>query len=154
MKKIAFILGIRPDIIRTSLILKYLKESKDIETIFIWSGQHYSENLKGIFLKELEVDVPTIELGCSEDNDAEIVSKLISALYKTLNEIKPDAAVFLGDTNTVAGCIAPALLNIPIIHIEGGMRSYDWRMPEEKYRTVSDHLADLIYVYSNEYKEI
>ena len=74
-------------------------------------------------------------------------------LQKTLEEIKPDAIVFLGDTNTVASCIAPALLNIPIVHIEGGMRSYDWRMPEEKYRTVSDHLADHVYVYFDEYKE-
>lgn len=153
MKKIAFILGIRPDIIRASLILKYLKRYKDIETIFIWSGQHYSENLKAIFLKELEVDAPTIELGCRGRTDAEILSKLINRLHKTLKKIKPDAAVFLGDTNTVASCIVPALLNIPIVHIEGGMRSYDWRMPEEKYRTISDHLADLIYVYFDEYKE-
>jgi UDP-N-acetylglucosamine 2-epimerase (non-hydrolysing) len=70
-----------------------------------------------------------------------------------LKKIKPDAVVFLGDSNTVAGCIAPALLNIPIAHIEGGMRSYDWRMPEEKYRVISDHTADLIYVYFEEYKK-
>lgn len=152
-KKIVFVLGIRPDIIRASIILEYLKKSQDIETIFIWSGQHYSENLKGIFLKELEVEAPAIELGCGGDTDAEIVSKLINTLYKTLEEIKPDAAVFLGDTNTVVSCIVPALLNIPIVHIEGGMRSYDWRMPEEKYRTIVDHLSDLIYVYMDEYKE-
>ncbi len=63
------------------------------------------------------------------------------------------AAVFLGDTNTTTGAIAAAQLNIPIVHIEGGMRSYDWRMPEEKYRTISDHLADAIYAYVDEYKE-
>lgn len=152
-KKIAFVLGIRPDIIRASLILKYLKSYKEIETKFIWSGQHYSDNLKGIFLRELEVDFPAIELGATGETDAEIVSSVIAKLYKVLEKIRPEVVVFLGDTNTVISCIAAAQLNIPIVHIEGGMRSYDWRMPEEKYRTVSDHLADLIYVYSNEYKK-
>ena len=152
-KRIAFVLGTRPDIIRASLILKYLKSYEEIETKFIWSGQHYSDNLKGIFLRELEVDAPAIELGGKGDTDAEIVSSIIAKLYKVLEKIKPDVVVFLGDTNTVISCIAAAQLNIPIVHIEGGMRSYDWRMPEEKYRTVSDHLADLIYVYSDEYKE-
>ena len=57
--------------------------------------------------------------------------------------MQPDVAVFLGDTNTVMGCVAAAQLNIPIVHIEGCMRSYDWRMPEEKYRTIIDHLSDV-----------
>jgi len=66
--------------------------------------------------------------------------------------MKPEAAVFLGDTNTVMGCLAAAQLNIPIVHIEGCMRSYDWRMPEEKYRSTIDHLSDVIYTYFDEYK--
>lgn len=152
-KKLAFVLGIRPDIIRASLILDYLRKSKDIEVIFIWSGQHYSDNLKGIFFRELDIIPPAIELDAGGDNDADTLGKVISKLYLALENIKPDACVFLGDTNTVASCIAPALLNIPIVHIEGGMRSYDWRMPEEKYRTISDHLADHIYVYFEEYKQ-
>jgi UDP-N-acetylglucosamine 2-epimerase (non-hydrolysing) len=66
---------------------------------------------------------------------------------------KPKAVIFLGDTNTVTGAIAAAQLNIPIVHIEGCMRSYDWRMPEEKYRTIADHLSDVIYAYINQYKD-
>lgn len=152
-KKLAFVLGIRPDIIRAALILKYLKSYKDIETVFIWSGQHYSDNLKDIFFRELNAPRPDIELGCSGATDAEIVSSLITKLYETLDKIKPDACMFLGDTNTVGGSLAPAQLNIPIIHIEGCGRSYDWRMPEEKYRSVIDHLSDLIYTYYDEYKQ-
>ena len=67
--------------------------------------------------------------------------------------IRPDAAMFLGDTNSVIPSIAAAQLNIPIIHFEGLMRSYDWRMPEEKYRGISDHLSDIIYTYYPEYKK-
>src|SRR5262245_7477512 len=67
--------------------------------------------------------------------------------------MRAEAAVCLGDINTVMGCLAAAQNNIPVVHIEGCMRSYDWRMPEEKYRTTIDHLADVIYTYFDEYKE-
>lgn len=152
-KKIAFILGIRPDIIRASLILEHLKDEKEIETVFIWSGQHYSDNLKDIFFRELDTPRPDIELTAHGKNDAETVSAVITQLYETFGKIQPDVAVFLGDTNTVIGSLAAAMHNIPIVHIEGCMRSYDWRMPEEKYRTTIDHLSDVIYTYFDEYKE-
>lgn len=152
-KKLVFVLGIRPDIIRAVLIMKFLEKEKDIETIFVWSGQHYSENLKGIFFKEFKLRKADYELGCRDETDVEIAAELIKKLYKLLEAIKPDAVAFLGDTNTTAGCIAPAMLNIPIIHIEGCWHSYDWRMPEEKYRTISDDLADVIYTYEEEYKQ-
>lgn len=151
--KIAFVLGIRPDLIRAVLIMRELKKAKDIQVVLIWSGQNYSHNLKGIFFEEFKVDKPDIELSCSGETDGEIVSKLISNLYPVLAKMKPEAIIFLGDTNTTAGCIAAAQLNIPIIHIEGCWHSYDWRMPEEKYRTMIDHLSDVIYTYENEYKE-
>lgn len=151
--KLAFVLGIRPDLIRAVLIMKHLEKAKDIETILIWSGQNYSDNLKGIFFREFQVKNPDIELNCAGQSDAEVVSKLISQLHPVFEKIKPDAAVFLGDTNTAMGCIAAAQLNIPIIHIEGCWHSYDWRMPEEKIRTIVDHLSDVIYTYEEEYKE-
>jgi UDP-N-acetylglucosamine 2-epimerase len=153
MKKLAFVLGIRPDVIRAALILEKLRGYTDMETVFIWSGQHYSDNLKNIFFRELSVKPAEIDLGCGGDTDAEIVASVISRLYPVLRDIDPAAVVFLGDTNTTTGAIAAAQLNIPIVHIEGCMRSYDWRMPEEKYRTTIDHLADVIYAYFDEYKE-
>ncbi len=152
-KKIAFILGIRPDIIRAALIMKDLKSASDIEVIFIWSGQHYSDNLKDIFFRELAMPKPDIELDCHGETDAQISSQLIAKLAPVLEKIQPDAVAFLGDTNTTTGCIAVAQLNIPLIHIEGCWHSYDWRMPEEKCRTLIDHLSDIIYTYADEYKE-
>lgn len=152
-KTIAFVLGIRPDLIRAALIMRYLEQAKDLKVILIWSGQNYSDNLKGIFFRELKVRKPDIELDCKGSSDAQVVSKLISQLYPVFEKIKPDATVFLGDTNTAMGCIAAAQLNIPIIHIEGCWHSYDWRMPEEKIRTIVDHLADVIYTYEEEYKK-
>lgn len=152
-KKLAFILGIRPDLIRAVLILRYLEKAQDIEIILIWSGQNYSDNLKGIFFREFNVREPDITLDCKGSTDAEVISQLIAQLYPVFEKIHPDAVVVLGDTNTAMGCIAAAQFNIPIIHIEGCWHSYDWRMPEEKIRTIVDHISDVIYTYEEEYKE-
>jgi UDP-N-acetylglucosamine 2-epimerase (non-hydrolysing) len=151
--KLAFILGIRPDVIRAALVINHLRKYEDMEMVFIWSGQHYSDNLKSIFFRELNVAPAEIDLGCGGSTDAEVVASVISRLYPVLRDLDPVAAVFLGDTNTTTGAIAAAQLNIPVVHIEGCMRSYDWRMPEEKYRTIIDHLADVVYTYFDEYKE-
>ena len=151
-KKLAIVLGIRPDVIRASLIINSIREVEEFDVKFIWSGQHYSDNLKDVFFRELNVKPPDIELGAGGNTDAEISAAVITKLYEVLKDLKPEAAVFLGDTNTVMGCLAAAQLNIPIVHIEGCMRSYDWRMPEEKYRGTIDHLSDVIYTYFEEYK--
>ncbi len=152
-KKLAVILGIRPDVIRAALVLEKLRAQDKHEIVFIWSGQHYSDNLKDIFFRDLNIAPPEIELGATGNTDAEVVASVISRLHPVLEKLKPEAVVFLGDTNTVIGCIAAAQQNIPIVHIEGCMRSYDWRMPEEKYRSVIDHLSDVIYTYFPEYKQ-
>jgi UDP-N-acetylglucosamine 2-epimerase (non-hydrolysing) len=152
-KKIVIVLGIRPDVIRASILLRMMRKSSEFDTVFIWSGQHYSDNLKDIFFRELDVGPPEIELGATGSSDAEISASIIEKLFPVLQSIKPEAAIFLGDTNTVMGSIAAAQNNIPIVHIEGCMRSYDWEMPEEKYRTVIDHLSDVIYCYFEEYKK-
>jgi UDP-N-acetylglucosamine 2-epimerase (non-hydrolysing) len=150
-KRLALILGIRPDVIRASLVINGLRSIDDIDLRFIWSGQHYSDNLKDVFFRELNVAPPDLELGAQGDNDAEVSSDILRKLYPVLEELQPMAAVFLGDTNTVVGSLAAAQLNIPVVHIEGCMRAYDWRMPEEKYRTTIDHLSDVIYTYFPEY---
>jgi len=151
-KKIMLVLGIRPDVIRASLIIRYLREELNNDFIFVWSGQHYSTNLKDIFFQELGVSSPEYELEINTGNEAEFIGKLIPGISKLIEAEEPALCCFLGDTNTVLGSLACAAMNIPIVHIEGCMRSYDWRMPEEKYRTVIDHLSDVIYSYLPNYK--
>ena len=153
MKDIGLILGIRPDVIRSSKIIKLLHENSDIDFDFIWSGQHYSENMKDVFFNQLNVPVPDYEFNIDIKNDATTVSSIINETYTHLENHKYKAVMFLGDTNTVMGSIGVAQHNIPIIHIEGCMRSYDWRMPEEKYRKTIDHLSDRIYSYLPSYKK-
>jgi UDP-N-acetylglucosamine 2-epimerase (non-hydrolysing) len=153
VRNVLLILGIRPDLIRASRVIHMLKERPEIDFTLCWSGQHYADNLKDVFIRDLDLPEPDIELGATGNDDAEVVGSVISKLKPVLAERMPDVVVFLGDTNTVMGSIAAAQLNLPIVHIEGCMRSYDWRMPEEKYRTVIDHLSDVVYTYFDEYKE-
>jgi len=152
-KKLVLVLGIRPDIIRASLFINLMRKRFGKNFILVWSGQHYSDNLKDVFFRELNVDAPDVDLAVQGTNDAELVGNLIPKLFTFLQSINPMATIFLGDTNTVASSVAAAQLNIPILHIEGCMRSYDWEMPEEKYRKITDHLSDTIFAYLPEYKE-
>lgn len=153
MQKVSLVLGIRPDVIRASIIIDLLRTELGSDGFeFIWSGQHYSDNMKDIFFRQLQIGAPDVELPTRVNSDTQTIGSLIEGLGSYWTENRPEAAVFLGDTNTVCGSIAAASLNIPILHIEGCMRSYDWRMPEEKYRTSIDHLSDVIYAYLPEYK--
>lgn len=146
------VLGIRPDVIRAAIILRELKARLKHDLVFIWSGQHYSDNMKDVFFRQLDVPAPDITLELDTSSDTNLIGSLISKLGAKVAEVRPAAVVFLGDTNTVVASLAVASLDIPIVHIEGCMRSYDWRMPEEKFRTTIDHLADVIYAYLPEYK--
>src|SRR5205085_4064142 len=137
------ILGIRPDLIRASRVLHLLKDQNEVRFTFVWSGQHYADNLKDVFIRDLDLPAPDLELGAGGETDAAVVGSVIERLAGLLTETQPDVAVFLGDTNTVMGCIAAAQLNLPVVHIEGCTRPYDWRMPAEKYRTIIDPTSDV-----------
>lgn len=152
MNRLTLVLGIRPDVIRASLIIKTLKSQLGESFDFVWSGQHYSDNMKDVFFRQLDVPKPDFSLTLDTKSDQALIGSLTHQLGDYLDERQPQAVVYLGDTNTVASSIAVAAKNIPIVHIEGCMRSYDWRMPEEKFRTTIDHLSDRIYAYLEEYK--
>jgi len=152
MHKIAVVLGIRPDFIRTSEVLKLLDAHEDVELSLIHTGQHYDENLNGVFFKEMGIPAITHQLDTRGKNHNEQHSKLIIQLSDVLEHIRPDCVVFLGDANATIGCIAPLKLGIPIAHIEAGMRSYSWEMPEERNRVVIDRVSDVLYVYQDDYR--
>ncbi len=153
MHDVLLTLGIRPDLIRASRVIHMLRDHPEVNLTLCWSGQHYDDALKDVFIRDLGLPDPDVELGATGSNDAEVAASVIARLSGTLRELQPEVAVFLGDTNTVMGSIAAGQLNIPVVHIEGCMRSFDWRMPEEKYRTIIDHLSDVIYTYFDDYKE-
>lgn len=160
--KLLTLLGIRPDYIRMYKLIKLLDENKnDLEHVLVHSGQHYDLELFGNFLKEFNIRQPDYDLGVGLSlkekgifNHAYQVALLNERLYDLLEKIKPDAVMYLGDTNTVLSSVTVARCSIPVIHLEAGGRSFDWRMPEEKNRVVIDHLSDALYSYLPRYKEI
>lgn len=152
--KVAFVLGIRPDLVRAAPLFAKFKNLAEFDVTFIWSGQHYSANLKDSFLNELAIPTPDVELQINTDSDISIVSTGILQLGEYLESNKHDCVMFLGDTNTVLLSLAPSILNIPIVHIEGCMRSFDINMPEERNRRMIDKISSRIYSYLPRYKEI
>ncbi len=152
MRKIICCIGIRPDIIRLSQIIKKL--DLYFENIIVDSGQHYDYNLNKIFYEQLGVRKPDYNLNIKSGTHASQVAKLMIEFEKTLFEEKPEFVVVLGDNNSSLGfALATSKLNIPIVHIEAGMRSKNWIMPEEKNRVIIDHIADLNICYLPEHKE-
>ncbi len=152
MKKIITCIGIRPDIIRLSQIIKKL----DIyfQNKIVDSGQHYDYNLNKIFYDQLEVRSPDYNLDVKSGTHATQVAKLMIEFEKTLLKESPEFVIVLGDNNSSLGfSLSTSKLNIPLIHIEAGMRSKNWIMPEEKNRVIIDHLADMNICYLPEHRE-
>jgi UDP-N-acetylglucosamine 2-epimerase (non-hydrolysing) len=152
--KVAFVLGIRPDLVRAAPLFAKFKSLAEFDVTFIWSGQHYSANLKDSFLSELAIPAPDVELQISTEDDISIVSSGTMQLGKYLSSNKHHCVMFLGDTNTVLLSLAPSILNIPVVHIEGCMRSFDIDMPEERNRRMIDKISSRIYAYLPRYKSI
>ncbi len=158
------LLGIRPDIIRMHKLIELLDEGQrkyNFEHIYVHSGQHFDYELDEIFYKELGVRKPDINLNIGKilkkrgkTTQAYQSAILFEKVDELVKKLKPKAVMYLGDTNTVTSSLVVAKNNIPVIHIEGGGRSYDWRMPEEKNRITIDHFSDAIYCYLNRYKKI
>ncbi len=163
--KLVTLLGIRPDIIRMFKLIKLLDDNQEkynYEHIFAHTGQHFDYELDEVFYKQLGVRSPSINFNVGrtlkESGGATTFEHQLGLSIKKISEFiekeKPDAIMYLGDTNSVITSIVPPRYQVPVIHIEGGGRSFDWRMPEEKARIVIDHMSDLIYCYLPRYKNI
>lgn len=166
MKKFRLVslLGIRPDLIRMHKLIRLLDQGQKkhcYEHIFVHSGQHFDYELDKVFYEELKIRQPDINLEIGKilkkrkkTTQAYQSALLFEKVDELVKRLEPDAVVYLGDTNTVTSSLIVAKNNIPVIHIEGGGRSFDWRMPEEKNRITIDHLSDALYVYLKRYKDI
>jgi len=158
------LLGIRPDLIRMHKLIRLLDQGQKkyhYEHIFVHSGQHFDYELDEIFYRELKVRKPDINLNIGKTlkkrgKTGQVYQSalLFERVDELMKKLKPDAVMYLGDTNTVTSALIVSKNNIPVIHIEAGGRSYDWRMPEEKNRIIVDHLSDLLYSYLPRYKDI
>ena len=145
MKKIAIILGTRPEIIKLSPLIEEFDRRKKSFSL-IHTGQHYTQSMDKIFFDQLGLPSPDFNLKVGSGSHAEATAAMLVGIEKILAEIMPQTVIVEGDTNTVlAACLAAAKLNIPVSHVEAGLRSFDRKMPEEINRVVTDHLSTFLF---------
>lgn len=145
--KVATIVGTRPEIIRLSRTIAKL--DKYCEHILIHTGQNYDYELNQIFFDDLGIRSPNIFLECAGDTAAETMAQVIAKSDKVFEELKPDALLILGDTNSALSAISAKRKKIPIFHMEAGNRCFDLRVPEEINRKIVDHISDVNMPYSD-----
>ena len=141
--KTAIIFGTRPEIIKLSPLIQKLNKKN---SILIFTGQHYDYELGLRFIKELGLRTPDFKLKISKTNPSVQIGEMMIKLSTIFQKSKINSTIVQGDTNTVlAASFASLKNNLPISHVESGLRSYDWRMPEEHNRIVVDHISELLF---------
>lgn len=144
--KLMTIIGTRPEIIRLSEVIK--KNDKYFEQILVHTGQNYDYSLNQVFFDDLGLRAPDYYLEAVGNDLGETIGNIIAKSYKLMSEIKPDALLILGDTNSCLSAISAKRLHIPIFHMEAGNRCFDECLPEETNRRIVDHIADVNLCYS------
>ena len=144
--KLLIIVGTRPEIIRLAAVINKCREYFDC--ILAHTGQNYDYNLNGVFFKDLKLKDPEVYMDAVGDDLGATVGNIINCSYKLMNEIKPDALLILGDTNSCLSAIAAKRLHIPIFHMEAGNRCKDECLPEETNRRIVDVISDVNMAYS------
>lgn len=144
--KLMTIIGTRPEIIRLSEVIK--RCDRYFEHILVHTGQNWDPDLNDIFFTDLDLRAPDHYLNAVGGDLGETIGNIISKSYKILADVRPDALLILGDTNSALAAIPAKRLRIPIFHMEAGNRCFDENLPEETNRRIVDHIADVNLCYS------
>lgn len=144
--KLLIIVGTRPEIIRLAEVIKKCRQYFDC--VLAHTGQNYDYNLNGVFFKDLKLEAPEVYMDAVGDDLGATVGNIINCSYKLMAEIKPDALLILGDTNSCLSAIPAKRLHIPIFHMEAGNRCKDECLPEETNRRIVDIISDVNLAYS------
>src|SRR3954465_1821915 len=141
--RVVTLVGNRPQFVKAAAVSHKLRRRHD--EVLVHSGQHYDEELSEVFFRELGLPAPDHRLGIGSGTDADQVSGIMGAFEPVLRHAGADVPRVYGDTNTtLAGALSCARLEVPLAHVEAGMRSFDFDMPEERNRVLTDHLSQLL----------
>lgn len=151
MKKLRVmtVVGTRPEIIRLSAVINRLETSEAIDHVLVHTGQNYDYELNEVFFEDFKLRKPDYFLNAANGTAIETVGNILIKIDPILEEVKPDAFLVLGDTNSCLCAIAAKRRHIPIFHMEAGNRCFDQRVPEETNRKIVDHTADINLTYSD-----
>lgn len=148
MIKLLTIIGARPQIIKAAAISRTVREkfAGQVEEKILHTGQHYDENMSGVFFGELGIPKPDYNLGVGSGTHGTQTAKMIAGIEEVLTKEHFDGMILYGDTNsTLAGAVAASKLHVPVFHIEAGLRSYNMSMPEEINRIVCDQVSSICF---------
>lgn len=147
--KVMTVVGTRPEIIRLSSVINKLDKSEAIEHVLVHTGQNYDYELNEVFFNDFKLKKPDYFLNAATGTAVETIGNILVKIDPILDEVKPDAFLVLGDTNSCLCAIAAKRKHIPIFHMEAGNRCFDQRVPEETNRKIVDHTADINLTYSD-----
>jgi UDP-N-acetylglucosamine 2-epimerase (non-hydrolysing) len=151
MTELLHVVGARPNFVKMAPIVRALEGKPGVSQLVVHTGQHYDSRMSGEMLDDLELPRPDRFLGVGSGSQAEQTAKALVELERVLVEQRPDLVLVGGDVNsTLAGALAASKLGIAVAHVEAGLRSFDWEMPEEVNRVLTDRLSDLLFVHSPE----
>jgi UDP-N-acetylglucosamine 2-epimerase (non-hydrolysing) len=146
--QVCFVVGARPNFMKAAPVLRAL-ESRGVDVILVHTGQHYDPEMSDVFLEELGLPKPDMFLGVGSGRHGEQTARALIGIEEVLIEEAPGLVVVPGDVNsTLAGALAAVKLEIPVAHLEAGLRSYDPSMPEEHNRVLTDHLSSVLLTHS------
>ena len=144
--KVMTLVGTRPELIKLSRVIPLL--DKYTQHTFVHTGQNYSDQLSSIFFKELNIRKPDFQLDVAADTAMKSIAQVLEKTDEVFEQVRPDALLVLGDTNSALAVLAAKRKQIPVFHLEAGNRSFDDRTPEEVNRRVIDHISDINMAYS------
>ncbi|GAB6168251.1 UDP-N-acetylglucosamine 2-epimerase (non-hydrolyzing) [Clostridium carnis] len=147
--KVMTVVGTRPEIIRLAAVINKLEQSKAIEHILVHTGQNYDYELNEVFFNDFKLRKPDYFLNAATGTAVETIGNILVKIDPIMEEVKPDAFLVLGDTNSCLTAIAAKRRHIPIFHMEAGNRCFDQRVPEETNRKIVDHTSDINLTYSD-----
>src|SRR5690242_5546616 len=148
---IVHVVGARPNFVKMAPVIEALERRGAFRQVVVHTGQHYDARMSDEIFADLEFRAPDRFLGIGSGAHGEQTAKVLLAFEKLLIEEQPIAVVVAGDVNSTLGCaLAAAKLGIPVAHVEAGLRSGDWSMPEEVNRVLTDRLSDLLFTHSPE----
>jgi UDP-N-acetylglucosamine 2-epimerase (non-hydrolysing) len=147
--KVMTVVGTRPEIIRLSAVINKLNTSDAIEHVLVHTGQNYDYELNEVFFNDFNLKKPDFFLNAATGTAIETIGNILIKIDPILEEVKPDAFLVLGDTNSCLTAIAAKRRHIPIFHMEAGNRCFDQRVPEETNRKIVDHISDINLPYSS-----
>ena len=144
--KIATVVGARPQFVKSSMVSKHFRDMNNVEEVIIHTGQHFGEKMSSVFFEQMEIPEPRYNLGINSLSHGAMTGRMLEKIESVILSEKPDWVLVYGDTNsTLAGGLSAVKLDVPLAHIEAGLRSFNMQMPEEINRILTDRVSTLLF---------